>query len=160
MRYGHVTKGVIDSGPRSLPKAWGNISGLNNLSESQLHDLGWLPWILVQTPIVQNQIMTGSTIQIKANEIVETQIVRDMTPQEIEDRNQQNIDSNRAIAFERLYDTDWAIVSDISNPLISNPYLLNAADFTEYRNKVQAIADNPTFNAVFPPIPNEIWSNT
>jgi hypothetical protein len=160
MRYGHVTNGVIDSGPGSLPKSWENISGLNNMSESQLRELGWLPWILVQTPVGPNQIMTGSTIQINAADIVETQVVRDMTPQEIEDRNEQDRESNKAAASDLLYKTDWTTIPDVSNPELSNPYLINSAEFAEYRSEVRAIAVNPPITVNQWPIkPNEVWSS-
>lgn len=160
MRYGHVTNGVIDSGPGSLPKSWENISGLNNMSESQLRELGWLPWILVQTPVGPNQIMTGSTIVINAADIVETQVVRDMTPQEIEDRNEQDRESNKAAASDLLYKTDWTTIPDVSNPELSNPYLINSAEFAEYRSKVRAIAVNPPITVNQWPIkPDEVWSN-
>jgi hypothetical protein len=160
MLYGHVLNGTINEGPCSLPKAWENISGLNNMSESQLRDLGWLPWILVETPVGPNQIMTGSTIQIKPAEIVETQVVRNMTPQEIEDRNQQNRESNKTVASERLYETDWTTIPDVSNPAVSNPYLLNAEEFAKYRSKIRAIAVNPPVTvSEWPVKPDEIWSN-
>lgn len=160
MRYGHVTNGTIDQGPCSLPKAWENISGLNNMSESQLRDLGWLPWILIETPIGPNQIMTGSTIEIKPTEIVETQVVRNMTPQEIEDRNQQDREGNKAAASQRLYETDWTTIPDVSNPAMSNPYLLNAVEFAKYRSEIRAIAVNPPITvSEWPVKPDEVWSN-
>lgn len=160
MRYGHVTDGVIDKGPCSLPKAWENISGLNNMSESQLRELGWLPWVFVETPVGTNQVISGSTIKINAADIVETQIVRDMTPQEIADRDQQYQESNKITASELLYKTDWTTIPDVSNPAVSNPYLVNTGEFAEYRSKVRAIAVNPPIVVNQWPIkPEEIWSN-
>ena len=76
MRYGHITNGAVDKGPCSLPKSWDNISGLNNMSNEQLRDIGWLPWVLVQTPVGANQVQDGSTIQINTADIVETQVVQ------------------------------------------------------------------------------------
>jgi hypothetical protein len=49
---------------------------------------------------------------------------------------------------------------DVSDPLKSNPYLANQAEFTQYRNIIRNIAINPTVDAVFPDMPTEIWSNT
>jgi hypothetical protein len=159
MIYGHVTNEVIDKGPCSLPKSWENISGLNNMSNEQLRELGWLPWVLIQTPVGPNQIMTGSTIQINAADIVETQIVRDMTPQEIADRDQQEKDSNKQQATELLYETDWTTIPDVANPEVSNPYLTNAAEFAAYRNQLRQIAVNPPVTVeTWPVKPAEIWS--
>jgi hypothetical protein len=84
MRYGHVTNGVIDKGPCSLPKSWENVSGLNNMSDAQLRDIGWLPWILEGVILQENQVVSGSTIKINTTEIVETPTVRNLNQQEID----------------------------------------------------------------------------
>lgn len=96
MRYGHVSNGVVDEGPCSLPKAWENISGLNNMSESQLRDLGWLPWVFVETPVGANQVISGSTIVIGSTQITETQTVRNLSQQEIDDIKKQQNDAQTA----------------------------------------------------------------
>ena len=93
MRYGHVTNGTIDKGPCSLPKAWENISGLNNMSSDQLRTFGWLPWVFVDATVETNQVLNNSTVQIEDTRIVETQLVRDLTEQEIEGLKQQHNDS-------------------------------------------------------------------
>lgn len=93
MRYGHVTNGVIDKGPCSLPKVWENISGINNMTDEQLREIGWLPWVLVQTPVGENQVISGSTIAIEPTEILETQTVRNLTQQEIDDLKKQKEES-------------------------------------------------------------------
>lgn len=58
-----------------------------------------------------------------------------------------------------LTDTDWTTIPDVANPEKSNPYLTNQNEFVEYRNVIRNIAINPTLDAVFPPIPNEVWSS-
>ena len=161
MRYGHVTNGVIDSGPGSLPKSWENISGLNNMSNEQLRELGWLPWVLVQVPVGTNQVLDGSTIVINPDDIVETQIVRDMTPGEIQARDQQEMDSNKQQAEARLYETDWTTIPDVSDPTLSDPHLTNAAEFAAYRSDVRKIAVNPPVTVdVWPVQPEEVWAYT
>jgi hypothetical protein len=161
MRYGHVTNGVIDSGPGSLPKSWENISGLNNMSNEQLRELGWLPWVLVQVPVGPNQVLDGSTIVINPDDIVETQIVRDMTPSEIQARDQQEMDSNKQQAEARLYETDWTTIPDVSDPALSDPYLTNAAEFAAYRSDVRKIAVNPPVTVgTWPVQPEEVWAYT
>jgi hypothetical protein len=159
MRYGHVTNGVIDSGPGSLPSSWENISGLNNLTNEELRPLGWLPWVFITVPVGENQVLDGSTIVINPDDIVETQIVRDMTPSEIQARDQQEMDSNKQQAEARLYETDWTTIPDVSDPAISDPYLTNAAEFAAYRSNVRKIAVNPPVTVGTCPVqPEEVWA--
>jgi hypothetical protein len=159
MRYGHVTNGVIDSGPRSLPSSWANISGLNKMTDEALRPFGWLPWVLVTIPVGQNQVLNGSTITIKPEKILETQIVRDLTSGEIESRNQQARDDNKRQAQVLLSETDWTAASDVGNPSISNPYLVNAAEFAAYRSDLRKIAVNsPVTVDVWPDKPDGVWA--
>jgi hypothetical protein len=68
---------------------------------------------------------------------------------------------NKATATSLLQQTDWTCTVDITNPEYSNPYLMNQNEFLAYRSTVRAIAVNPpTTQAVFPPMPDEVWSNT
>jgi hypothetical protein len=158
MRYGHVTNGAIDKGPCSLPKAWENISGLNNMTEEQLREIGWLPWVLVTVPVGENQVLDGSTVAIKATEIVETQVVRDMTPQEIADRDQQYKDGNKQQAEGLLQETDWVEIPSVSDTA-NTPHLVNYADFITYRLALRAIAVNtPVTVTEWPTKPEENWS--
>lgn len=159
MRYGHVTNGVIDSGPGSLPSSWENISGLNNLTNEELRPLGWLPWIFITVPVGENQVLDGSTIVINPDEIVETQVVRDMTPGEIQARDQQEMDANKQQAEARLYETDWTTIPDVSDPALSDPHLTNAAEFAAYRSNVRKIAVNPPVTVgTWPVQPEEVWA--
>ena len=150
MRYGHVTNGVIDKGPCSLPKSWENVSGLNNMSDAQLRDIGWLPWVFVETPVGTNQVISGSTVVIEAARILETQTVRNLTQQEIDGLNKQKQDENKQIAEEKLAATDWTQVADVP--------LLNKQAFVDYRAAVRAIALNPPVQATFPDLPVEQWT--
>jgi len=68
---------------------------------------------------------------------------------------------NKSNATALLQQTDWTCTVDINNPQYSNPYLMNQDAFLAYRSTVRAIAVNPpTTPAVFPTMPNEVWSNT
>ena len=51
---------------------------------------------------------------------------------------------NKGQASILLQDTDWTTASDISNPLLSNPYLANQEEFITYRNIIRQIAVYPT----------------
>ncbi len=66
---------------------------------------------------------------------------------------------NKATAASLLQATDWTAIPDVSDPLKSNPYLTNQADFVTYRSTIRNIAVNPTWDAVFPTAPTEQWSN-
>lgn len=161
MRYGHVTNNIIDAGPSSLPSSWENISGLNNLTNEELHPLGWLPWIFITVPVEQNQVLDGSTIVINPAEIVETQVVRDITPDEIQGRDQQERDTNKQQAENLLKQTDWTTIPDVSDPTRSDPYLTNAAEFAAYRSDVRKIAVNPPVTVdIWPVEPEEAWAYT
>lgn len=58
-----------------------------------------------------------------------------------------------------LIATDWASIPDVGNSAVSNPYLVNQAEFSTYRSQIRALAINPVVNAVFPEKPTEQWSN-
>jgi len=49
------------------------------LGTDELRSLGWLPWRLVE---IQAEVLTGSTVEVTATEVIETQTGRDMTPEE------------------------------------------------------------------------------
>ena len=66
---------------------------------------------------------------------------------------------NKSQAQSLLQQTDWTCTVDITNPQYSNPYLMNQDAFLAYRSTVRQIAVNPpTTPAVFPVMPDEIWS--
>lgn len=85
-RYALVQEGQIVQGPVPLPKNWGNISGLNKLDNAALKPLGWLPWRFVE---IQAEVLTGSTVEIFEDEVVETQTGRNKTPEEIAAEQEQ-----------------------------------------------------------------------
>ena len=80
-RYALLQGGQIIEGPVPLPTNWGNISGLDKLDNAALKTLGWLPWRFVE---IQAEVLTGSTVEIFEDEVVETQTGRDKTAEEIE----------------------------------------------------------------------------
>lgn len=52
-------------------------------------------------------------------------------------------EQNKATASQKLYDTDWTTIPDVSDPAKSNPHLGNVDEFIAYRNQIRAIAINP-----------------
>lgn len=68
---------------------------------------------------------------------------------------------NKAQAVTLLQETDWAATVDITNPVYSDPYLMNQVDFLVYRSAVRKIAVNPPTTPVtdWPVVPDAQWSN-
>lgn len=79
MMYFHVTDGEIDEGPRALPAAWKNVSGLDKLNASALKALGWLPQEVVGfTPFdPETQDRTGPVNEVQSDKVVSTYTVAD-----------------------------------------------------------------------------------
>lgn len=68
--------------------------------------------------------------------------------------------NNKSQAAGLLSQTDWTTIPDVANPAVSNPYLLNQAEFVRYRNQIRKIAVYPPVAAVVWPVcPDEIWSS-
>jgi hypothetical protein len=96
MRYAYVEDGKILDGPRSLPKAWRNVSGLDRMPQSDLIKLGWLPWRLVAASKGPDEVPDLPIIEVLENEVVETEVFRTRTPAELEQEAQYLKDSSRA----------------------------------------------------------------
>jgi hypothetical protein len=68
-------------------------------------------------------------------------------------------DKNKAIAVQKLKNTDWVELPSVS-ATTSNPYLTNVSDFVTYRDAVRVIAVNPTAGILEWPVkPVEQWSS-
>jgi hypothetical protein len=88
---------------------------------------------------------------------VYTVAVAELTPEQIEQRNESLRAANKAQAASLLQQTDWTTIPDVSDPAVSDPYLANSAEFAAYRNQVRKIAVYPPIIAVFPEMPAEVW---
>jgi len=86
-------------------------------------------------------------------------IVVDMDAEQIAAKNTELAANNKTQATTILTNTDWTSIADVADPEKSNPYLMNQAEFIAYRSTVRNIAVNPTFDAVFPTQPVEVWSS-
>ncbi len=89
---------------------------------------------------------------------VQTKTVVNMTPVQIQARDDRLRGDNKSQATTLLQQTDWTTIPDVADPAVSDPYLTNAAEFAAYRNQVRKIAINPPVVAVFPTMPIEVWS--
>jgi hypothetical protein len=108
MRYAYVQNNQIVDGPKGLPKAWGNTSGFNLLSDPELAALGWLPWRLIEVQSPGNDwVATNPTVVIGETEITETQTYRQKTQEELAEEAAQLIENNkrnRATAYREESD--------------------------------------------------------
>jgi hypothetical protein len=69
-------------------------------------------------------------------------------------------EENKQTAINLLQQTDWTSVADVGNPDMSNPHLMNQAEFIAWRSQVRAIAVNPVAGAnIFSSKPQEQWSS-
>jgi len=90
---------------------------------------------------------------------VYTVVVATLTPEMIEQQHQSEAAQNKTKAANLLSQTDWTAISDVADPLKSEPYLVNQSEFVSWRSVIRAIAVNPTWDAFFPNMPAEQWSN-
>lgn len=67
---------------------------------------------------------------------------------------------NKNNAVRLLTETDWTTIADVADPVLSNPYLTNQAEFFAYRSQLRRIAVNPTAGVlVWPVQPTAVWSS-
>lgn len=136
MKYCLINNGVIVQGPCYLPQNTENISNFNALTNEELKLYGWLPYILIDNP-QKNQILEGSNIDILENEVIESKIYREMTPNEIEEKNNSILERKwRNVRIKRnnlLLTSDWTQLNDspVDKILWSN-----------YRNQLRDIPQN------------------
>ena len=102
MLYAYVEDGVVTY-RGTLPKTWGNISGLN-LSEGDddyLKTLGWLPYVEVSVEIGVDETSDGEDTVITETEVTATAKKRAMTADEKTDRNNSAAE-NEILRLEEL----------------------------------------------------------
>jgi hypothetical protein len=112
----------------------------------------WLPYDAT------TQYLESVAPYINGNTVY-TVVVAQLTPEMIEQQHQSEAAQNKSKAANLLSQTDWTAIPDVADPLKSDPYLVNQAEFVAWRSNIRAIAVTPTWDAVFPAQPNEVWSN-
>lgn len=105
------------------------------------------------------QAVQQATPEQTAGQWFQVWVVVDLDPEQIAYNQEQKAEQNSTQAKSILTNTDWTAIPDVADPEKSNPYLMNQADFVAYRSTIRNIAVNPTWDAVFPEEPTEIWSN-
>lgn len=134
MNYCLIKNNQIIDGPRTLPKNNENVSNFNILKDEELKLYGWLPYYLVDNKL-NNQILVETTIEILENQVIETKIYRDMTQDELKEKEDKLIsDKWNSIRNKRnrlLIKCDWTQLLDSS------------VDKTSWANYRQELRDIP-----------------
>ena len=118
MRYLHIEDGRIDEGPKALPRAWRNVSGLDRADAARLKELGWLPEVRVGFKPFDpaTQVRTGPVHQVGADDVTATYTVRAKTQGEM-DADQRAADlgtlreAGRDLAVVLVELVDWLLAN-------------------------------------------------
>ena len=87
--YAHVKDGSVDY-LGTLPKSWGNVTGLH-LSEGDdvyLKTIGWLPLVETNVTLGANQMFDTDVVTVEEDRVLLVHRAKDMTAQEIADRDE------------------------------------------------------------------------
>lgn len=123
---------------------------------SDVHALQWQDtsgWIEYNSPEVQNQTITELPAWANCCMTKWTEANTPTPP------SPPTAEQNKAIAAQKLQDTDWTTIPDVGDPTKSNPYLSNVQEFVVYRNAVRQYAINPVAGDInWPTVPQEVWT--
>ena len=132
--YAHVKDGSVDY-MGTLPKSWENVTGLHlsNGDDAYLKTLGWLPLIETNVAPSANQTFDTDVVTVEADRVLLTHRVRDMTAQEIADRDEGLMAMLREERDQKLLDSDWTQAPDHSSPLSD----VKKEEWTTYRQSLR-----------------------
>ena len=111
--YAHVKDGSVDY-MGALPKRWGNVSGLHlsDGNDAYLKTLGWLPLVETNVAPGANQMFDTDVITVEENRVLLIHRARNMTGEEITQRDEGFLSSLRRGRSQKLVDSDWTQASD------------------------------------------------
>lgn len=119
--------------------------------------------VVLQYPVPTYDPITQGVREIAPTlidgEYFQTWEVYDLDPEQIQYNKDQIAQQKKQQGKQLLTETDWTAIPSVADPAQSNPYLVNQNEFFAYRSSVRDIVLNPTWDAVFPEMPVEIWSN-
>ena len=132
--YAHVKDGSVDY-MGTLPKSWENVTGLHlsNGDDAYLKTLGWLPLIETNVAPSANQTFDTDVVTVEEDRVLLTHRVRDMTAQEIADRDEGLMAMLREERYQKLLDSDWTQAPDHSSPLSD----VKKEEWTTYRQSLR-----------------------
>ena len=138
--YAHVKEdGSVDY-LGSLPKNWGSVSGLHlsNGDDAYLKTLGWLPLVETNVTPTANQTFDTDVVTAEEDRVTLVHRVRDMTAEEIVDRDASYMEGLREQRDKKLLDSDWTQASDHSSPLAAD----KKAEWATYRQVLRDLPEN------------------
>lgn len=110
----------------------------------------WLPYDQA------TQVLASATPYIMDNWVYTVE-VRDMTPEELAAYQDSLLAKVKSQAQQLLIASDWTELSSVTD-IANTPHLDNSAEWVAYRLELRSIAVTPTVDAVFPVMPEEIWT--
>ena len=152
--YAHVKEdGSVDY-LGGLPKSWGSVSNLHlsNGDDAYLKTIGWLPLVETNVTPAANQTFDTDVITAEADRVTLVHRVRDMTPEEIVERDASQMSNLRMERDEKLAASDWTQAPDHSSPLAD----AKKAEWETYRQSLRdlpAAADMSAWPDVWPTEP-------
>lgn len=149
MNYVRLESGVIVEGPMALPENWGNISGFKYLTNEQLAEKGWYPYVFVPYEgSMDDKTYAPPTFSFTGSEYIEYQQVRDKTEQEIQDGINGQWVNVRARRNILLQECDWTQLGDV----VFTPE--KEQEWKEYRRQLRDItSQSDPFNLIWPTEP-------
>ena len=147
--YAHVTDGSVDY-MGTLPKSWGNVTGLNLSAgdDAYLKTIGWLPLVETNVTPTYNQTFDTDVITVEAERVTLVHRVRDMTSEEIADRDASHMNNLREQRNQKLIDSDWTQAADHSSPL-SNTKKTKWSTYRQSLRDLPETADMTTWPDAF-----------
>jgi len=153
--YAHVKDGSVDY-LGGLPKSWGNISNLHlsNGDDAYLKTLGWLPLVETNVTLAVNQTFDTDVITVEEDRVLLIHRARDMTAQEMADRDESHMAHLREQRNQKLADSDWTQASDYPTSLADDKKSQWATHRQALRD-LPATADMTLWPDVWPIKPGE-----
>jgi hypothetical protein len=152
--YAHVKEdGSVDY-LGGLPKKWGNLSNLHlsNGDDAYLKTIGWLPLVETNVTPTYNQTFDTDVVTVEENRVTLVHRARDMTAEEIAERDESHMSHLREQRDEKLIDSDWTQALDHSSPL-SNDKKTEWATYRQVLRDLPATTDMLTWPDVWPAEP-------
>jgi len=154
--YAHVKDGSVDY-MGALPKKWGNVSGLHlsNGNDAYLKTIGWLPLVETKVTPTTNQTFDTDVITAEADRVTLVHRVRDMTSEEMTQRNIGNFRQLRRERNQKLMDSDWTQASDYPSFIfpLSDAKRAEWATYRQSLRDLPATADMAAWQDVWPAEP-------
>ena len=149
--YAHVKDGSVDY-MGTLPKSWENVTGLHlsNGDDAYLKTLGWLPLIEINVTLNANQMFDTDVVTVEEDRVLLTHRARDMTAQEIADRDEGLMAMLREERDQKLLDSDWTQAPDHSSPLAD----AKKSEWATYRQSLRNLPETVDISA-WP----DVWPN-